>query len=447
MITLPKKGNLQQCSNYRTISLICHPSKVLLRIILNRLKPQAEAIIAEEQAGFRLGRSTTEQIFNLRILCERYLQHQQDLYHVFIDFEKAFDRVWHAVLWATMNHYNINANLIRVIQNLYDKASSAVYLNGVIGDWFRTTVGVRQGYLLSPTLFDIFLERIMVDALEDDQETVSIGGRRITHLRFADDIDGLAGSEQELENLVKKLDTSSTAVGMEISASKTKLMTNNDDGIQTDITANGEKLETVKNFKYLGAMVSDEGSKPEILARIAMTAATLSKLNTIWKDRTIKLASKIRLMRSLVCSVFLYACETWTLTAELNKRLQATEMRCFRRLLGISYKDHITNEEVINRIKQAIGPYEDPLTTIKRRKLKWFGHVTRGNGLVKTVLQGTVRGQRKRGRERKRWEDNITEWTGLKMGEAIRHAEDREGWRRLVFNSSLAPQRQPPWER
>ena len=91
VITLPKKGNLQQCQNYRTISLICHPSKVMLKILLNRLKPQAEAIIAEEQAGFRAGRSTTEQIFNLRILCERYLQHQQDLYHVFIDFKTAFD--------------------------------------------------------------------------------------------------------------------------------------------------------------------------------------------------------------------------------------------------------------------------------------------------------------------------------------------------------------------
>ena len=82
-----------------TISLIIHPSKVMLKIILNRLKPQAEKIIAEEQAGFRAGRSTTEQIFNLRMLCEKYLQHQQDLYHVFIDFKKAFDRVWHAALW------------------------------------------------------------------------------------------------------------------------------------------------------------------------------------------------------------------------------------------------------------------------------------------------------------------------------------------------------------
>ena len=80
----------------------------MLKIILNRLKPQAEKIIAEEQAGFRAGRSTAEQIFNLRILCEKYLQHQQDLYHVFIDFKKAFDRVWQATLWAIMKKYNIS---------------------------------------------------------------------------------------------------------------------------------------------------------------------------------------------------------------------------------------------------------------------------------------------------------------------------------------------------
>ena len=92
-----QKGNLQQYQNY----LISHPSRVMLKIILKRLKTQAKKIIAEEQAGFRAGRSATAQIFNLRILCEKYLQHQQDLYHVFIDFKKAFDRVWHAALWAT----------------------------------------------------------------------------------------------------------------------------------------------------------------------------------------------------------------------------------------------------------------------------------------------------------------------------------------------------------
>ena len=142
VITLPKKDNLQQCQNYGTINLISHPSKVMLKIILNRLKPQAEKITAEEQAGFRAGRSTTEQIFNLRILFVKYLQHQQDLYHVFIDFKKAFDRVWHAALWAAMKKYNISTNLTRVIKNFYDKATSAVFFNSSIGDWFQTTVGV-----------------------------------------------------------------------------------------------------------------------------------------------------------------------------------------------------------------------------------------------------------------------------------------------------------------
>ena len=145
IISLPKKGNLQLCQNYRTISFISDSSKVMLKVILNRLKPQAEEIIAEKQAGFRAGRSTTEQIFNLRILCEKYLGHQQNLYHVFIDFKKAFDRVWLAALWATRRKYNIrlSANLVRSIEQLYDKATSAVQMNGSIGGWFRTTVGVR----------------------------------------------------------------------------------------------------------------------------------------------------------------------------------------------------------------------------------------------------------------------------------------------------------------
>ena len=220
----------------------------MLKIILNRLKTQAEKIIAEEQASFRAGRSTTEQIFNLCILCEKYLQHQQDLYHVSIDFKKAFDRVWHAALLATMKKYNISTNHIRVIKNLYEKATIAVPFNSSIGDWFRTAVGIRQGCLLSPTLFNIFLKRIMKDASEDHEGTVSIGGRTIPNLRFADDIDGLAG-EEEMANLVECLDKASTAYGKEISTEKTKLMTNNRSGINTEIKVSGQKLERVTSFK------------------------------------------------------------------------------------------------------------------------------------------------------------------------------------------------------
>ena len=279
----------------------------------------------------------------------------------------------------------------------------------------------------------------MADALEDHKSAVSSGGRTMSNLRFADDIDGLAGSELELANLVECLDETSTAYGMQISAEKTKLMTNNTNSISSNIRVNGEKLKTVQSFKYFGGIVTDEGSMPEIRSRIAQTITALTKLKIIWDDKNIDLSSEIRLLRSLVMSIFLYYCETWTLTAEIERKIQTVEMRSFRRLLGISYKDHITNEEVRGRIRKAIGPYEELLSTVKRRKMKWYGHVTRASGLAKTVLQGTVRRGRSRGRQRKRWEDNIRDWTGLKLSDAVNRAEEREEWRMLVARSCDAP--------
>ena len=103
----------------------------------------------------------------------------------------------------------------------------------------------------------------MTDALEDHEGTVSIGGRTITNLRFADDIDDLAGQEEQLTNLVECLDKAFTSYGMEISAEKIKLITNNTSGIDTEIKVNGQKLETVTSFKYLGSVITHEGSKPE----------------------------------------------------------------------------------------------------------------------------------------------------------------------------------------
>ena len=131
-------------------------------------------------------------------------------------------------------------------------------------------------------------------------------------------------------------------------------------------------------------------------------------------------------MRSLITSIFLYACESWTLTAELQRRIQAMETRCYRKILRISYKDHVSNEEVRAKIQQAIGPQEDLLIIVKRRKLQWYGHVSRSSGLAKTILQGTVKGGRRQGRQKKRWEDNIREWTDLEFARSQRAVENRK---------------------
>ena len=200
-----------------------------------------------------------------------------------------------------------------------------------------------------------------------------------------------AEDEEEAGVLVDRLDTTTTRYKMEISPDKTKVMTNNPDGFQREIKIKGQMLEEVENFKYLGAIISNERSKPEILSWIAQTTAALSRLKIIWRDKNISLASKVKLMRTLILSTFLYACESWTLTAEIERRIQTLEMRCYRRLLYISYKDDVTNEEVRNRIQNAIGMHYDLLTMVKKRKLRWYGHISSSSGMAKTILQGTVK--------------------------------------------------------
>ena len=116
------------------------------------------------------------------------------------------------------------------------------------------------------------------------------------------------------------------------------------------------------------------------------------------------------------------------------------EMRCYRKIQHISYKDPVTNEEVRAKIQQAIGPHDDPLTMAKGHKLKWCGHVSRSSSLAKTILQGTVKGRRTQGRQRKMWED-IREWTGLEFGRSQRAVENRGKWRKLIAKSSVVPQR------
>ena len=126
----------------------------------------------------------------------------------------------------------------------------------------------------------------------------------------------------------------------------------------------------------VGEIISNEGSKPEILSRIVQTAAALSRLKFTWRDKNISLASKVKLMRTLILSTFLYASESWTLTAEIERRIQALEMRCCMRLLNISYKDHVPNEEVRNRIQNATGVHDDPLTMVVKLKPRWHGRIS-----------------------------------------------------------------------
>ena len=130
-------------------------------------------------------------------------------------------------------------------------------------------------------------------------------------------------------------------------------------------------------------------------------------------------------IKPLVTSIVLYGCETWTLVADTERRIQAFENKCYRRLLRISYKDRVPNDTVHDLVRGYVGPQEPLLATVRRRKLIWFGHVVRHDTLVKTIMQGTVEGGRRRGRQRKVWMDNIKEWTGMGLTDLLTTANDR----------------------
>ena len=277
-------------------------------------------------------------------------------------------------LWG---NNNINASIIRAIENLYGNAKSAVLFNGSTGEWFRTTVGARQGCLLSPTLFIIFLERIMCEALDD-----------ITNFRFADDLVVNAEEEEEAGVLVDRLDTTTTRYKMEIGPDKTKVMTNNPNGFQREIKIKGQRLEEVENFKYLGAIISNEGSKPEILSRIAQTTAALSRLKINGETRTSSL-----LLRLSWCGRSSYPPSFMPVRAgpwQQRSREGSKPLR-WDAIGGFwTFPTKTMWRTVRNRTQNATGVHGDLLTMVKKRKLRWYGHISRSSGMVKTVQQGTV---------------------------------------------------------
>ena len=160
-------------------------------------------------------------------------------FHNFIDFKKASDRVWHADLLQVLRGFNTDEGPVQAFQALYENFSSTILLNSQLGGGiFKTTVGVRQGCLLAPVLFNLFLEKIMQETLHDHDTSISIGGRPICNLRFVDDIDLMGGSNDELQDFTNKL-VDMVTCEMEVSTEKSKIMTNSANNISADIIMNG----------------------------------------------------------------------------------------------------------------------------------------------------------------------------------------------------------------
>jgi hypothetical protein len=441
IVTMPKKGDISRCENHRTISLINHGSKILLEVIRSRMKPYVEAILAEEQAGFRAGRSTVEQVFALKLLIQHRLEKKDGkVFCVFIDYKKAFDRIWHEGLFAVLQQYGVPPKLISIIKDLYAKAKSCVRVDNEFTDWFLTTIGVRQGCLLSPDLFNFFLENILAEAFEECEHLgVNVDGYKLKDLRFADDIALIANTEGDLQTLLNQVHEASKRYGMEISIPKTKVMVfTNEDQVKANISIEETTLEQVDQFKYLGVTLTPSNdSSSEIKNRLMLASVVLGKLQRVWKDKDISLRTKLRLVKALVNPVLLYGSEAWTIKKADEKKLQAFEMRCYRRILNISWKDKVRNEDVLARIEHAIGPPKRLISRIHEAQLAWFGHIVRMNSsrLPKRILFETVSDTNRRGRPKKRWESVIL--SSSTFYQAYNMALNRQLWKDHICGANV----------
>jgi DNA-binding protein YbaB len=319
----------------------------------------------------------------------------------------------------------------RLLQDLYMRQEAVVRVADGMSDPGIVGQGVRQGCPLSPLLFSIYAEVMMIEAMENNEEGIEVGGQVLSDIRFADDQAMASSTEKGLQNIMNNLNDTAKKFNMKINVQKTKTMVvSRKGGGFVNITIDGQRVEQVKYFKYLGSIITEDGrSLTDIKTRIALAKDAFNKRKELL-TRELSKTLKKRMVKVLIWPVVLYGCETWTLRSDEIDKLQALEMWIWRRLERVSWMEKITNEEVLTMVNET----RCLMRTIFKRKKNWMGHVLRGEGLLRDVLEGRMLGKRPRGRPRIGMLEEIMEGSFEKMK---RRAEGREEWRNWVPRTCL----------
>ena len=369
IILLFKKGDKKEIKNYRPFSLLSHLYKLFTRIIKNRLTKELDLNQLIEQAGFRSSFSTTDYIHTIQQLIGKSNEYQKPLILTFIDFEKAFDSVEHQSVINALRRQGVEEPYVELIKHIYDNATSVI-MTDKTSESFKIERGVRQGDPISPKLFSAVLEDIF-RRLNWEDRGVKINGKRLNHLRFADDIVTISETAEETKIMLTELNTESKKDGMKMHMGKTKVMFKKF-AKEKDIIIENQSIEKVEEYVYVGTLT--EMSKKldiELSRRITAGWKAFWKYKDVLKSE-LSICMKRKIFNQCILSVLTYGCETWTSTKKINQRLAATQRAMEKSMLGITRRDRKSNKWIREQTKVM-----DVVEKIRTLKWRRAGHIAR----------------------------------------------------------------------
>jgi exonuclease III len=462
IVTIFKKGDKAQCGNYRGISLLSAAGKILARILSNRLLPIAETTLPETQCGFRPNRGTADMIFGARQMQEKSKEQNQPLYMAFIDLVKAFDSVNREALWKILALDGCPPKFINIIRLLHDNMKATVLTNNGPGEAFTISTGVKQGCVIAPSLFSMFLGTVL-HLVEENlprgvEVTYRIDGKlfnlnrlraktkvsttTVMELQYADDNVILANTEEDLQTTLNAFRLAYESIGLELNTDKTKIIYQpapNTNVPGPAITINEAPLENVKYFPYLGSYLStDANIDAEIQHRLKCASAAFGRLmRRVFDNHDLSAQTKVSVYNAIIIPTLLYGCETWTTYRRHLKGLEKYHQRCLRRILKVRWQDRRTNNSILQETNSSSIE-----AMIIKHQLRWTGHVVRmpDSRLPKQIMYSQLRnGQRNQGGQFKRYKDvlkanmkkcqiDTDDWENVAM--------DRRVWRQSIYQGS-----------